>query len=192
MLLCRTLLNFPASLCKWRKDDRTSGKAAHTEHDKPAVKRLSVPQLRDTSHTFIASFLAALLWNEILQTTDRDDQLLAASSRRCHLHQVRGLRDDDGLQHRSKKTEVADIMSSDSSEDWDGRWTGTALVVVICTGISISNALELLLLVVVTFKKRKGLYFWSLLVTSFSVLPYSIGYLIEYLRRCSPNETRFL
>jgi hypothetical protein len=76
-------------------------------------------------------------------------------------------------------------MALNPSGDWNGRWTGTALTVVICTGISISNALELLLLVVITFKKRKGLYFWSLLVTSFSILPYSIGFLIEYLRKCS-------
>jgi hypothetical protein len=81
-------------------------------------------------------------------------------------------------------------MASDSSGDWRGRWTGTALVVVICTGISISNALELLLLVMITFKKRKGLYFWSLLITSFSVLPYSIGYLIEYLRKSSSKKKR--
>jgi hypothetical protein len=83
-------------------------------------------------------------------------------------------------------------MATDSSEDWQGRWTGTALVVVICTGISISNALELLLLVVVTFKKRRGLYFWSLLITSFAVLPYSIGYLIEYLRRYSSKTMKHL
>jgi hypothetical protein len=80
-------------------------------------------------------------------------------------------------------------MASNSSEDWHGRWTGTALTVVICTGISISNALELLLLVVITFKKRKGLYFWSLLITSFSILPYSIGFLIEYLRMCFLHST---
>ncbi|KAF8851009.1 hypothetical protein BDZ45DRAFT_661169 [Acephala macrosclerotiorum] len=66
-------------------------------------------------------------------------------------------------------------------EAWYGKWTATALVVVPCTRISISNALELLLLVLVTFEKWKGLYFWSLLVTSFSVLPYSVGFLVEYL-----------
>jgi len=73
------------------------------------------------------------------------------------------------------------MMAAAADEAWHGKWTATALVVVLCTGISISNSLELLLLVLVTFKKWKGLYFWSLLVTSFSVLPYSVGYLVEYM-----------
>ena len=67
------------------------------------------------------------------------------------------------------------------SQEWHGQWTATALVVVLCSGISISNALELLLLVTITFKRRAGLYFWSLLITSFSILPYSVGYLVQYL-----------
>lgn len=72
-------------------------------------------------------------------------------------------------------------MTAGTDEAWHGKWTSTALVVVLCTGISVSNSLELLLLILVTFKKWNGLYFWSLLVTSASVLPYSIGFLVEYL-----------
>ena len=73
------------------------------------------------------------------------------------------------------------MSAASAHEEWQGKWTATALVVVLCTGISLSNALELLLLILITFKRRKGLYFWSLLITSFAVLPYSIGFLVEYL-----------
>mgnify|MGYP001356274824 CR=1 FL=1 len=77
---------------------------------------------------------------------------------------------------------MASIPASDVSDrPWQGEWTATALVVILCTGISISNAVELLLLVLITFKKRSGLYFWSLLITSFSVLPYSVGFFIAYI-----------
>ncbi|KAH6715765.1 hypothetical protein BKA61DRAFT_333304 [Leptodontidium sp. MPI-SDFR-AT-0119] len=78
---------------------------------------------------------------------------------------------------------MASIPASDISDrPWSGEWTATALVVILCTGISISNAIELLLLVVITFKRRTGLYFWSLLVTSCSILPYSVGFFIAYIR----------
>lgn len=77
---------------------------------------------------------------------------------------------------------MASIPASDISDrPWSGEWTATALVVILCTGISISNAIELLLLVVITFKRRTGLYFWSLLVTSCSILPYSVGFFIAYI-----------
>lgn len=75
------------------------------------------------------------------------------------------------------------MYSADASNrEFKGQWTASALVVLLCTGISLSNAIELVLLVITTFKKRSGLYFWSLLVTSFAVLPYSIGFLIYYIR----------
>ncbi|KAF2401226.1 hypothetical protein EJ06DRAFT_466502, partial [Trichodelitschia bisporula] len=37
------------------------------------------------------------------------------------------------------------------------------------------NAIELIILVLVVFKKYSGLYFWSLLATSFSIIPYATG-----------------
>ncbi|KAK0111682.1 hypothetical protein ONS95_002027 [Cadophora gregata] len=78
---------------------------------------------------------------------------------------------------------MASIPASNISDrPFRGEWTATALVVILCTGISISNAIELLLLVLITFKRRSGLYFWSLFITSFSVLPYSVGFFIAYIK----------
>jgi hypothetical protein len=45
------------------------------------------------------------------------------------------------------------------------------------TAIAWYNAIELLVLIFMIFKKYSGLYFWSLLLTSFSVIPYSLGIL---------------
>jgi hypothetical protein len=48
--------------------------------------------------------------------------------------------------------------------------------------LSLYNAIELLLLILATFKKRSGLYFWSLPISSLRVILYSIGYLLDYFR----------
>ena len=57
-----------------------------------------------------------------------------------------------------------------------------AVVVITCSTLSVYNALELILIVFSTFKKWTGLYFWSLLVASFGILPYNIGFLIFYFK----------
>ena len=43
------------------------------------------------------------------------------------------------------------------------------------TAIAWYNALEILVLVFFVFKKYNGLYFWSLLITTLSVVPYATG-----------------
>jgi hypothetical protein len=66
------------------------------------------------------------------------------------------------------------------NESFNGSLSAPAAVVVLSSAISLYNALELLLLIFITFKNWRGLYFWSLLMTSFAVIPYSVGYLVEY------------
>ena len=63
---------------------------------------------------------------------------------------------------------------------WNGQLTTPVVAVIICSGISLYNALELLLLIFLAFKKWSGLYFWSLLTTSVAVVAYSAGFLVEY------------
>ena len=69
---------------------------------------------------------------------------------------------------------------SELNDNWNGNFDAQGLVVILCSGVSLYNALELLLLTLITFKKWKGLYFWSLFVSSLSVIPYSVGYLVEF------------
>ncbi|KAJ5281197.1 hypothetical protein N7478_006569 [Penicillium angulare] len=52
----------------------------------------------------------------------------------------------------------------------------TALAALIA--ISWYNALELIVLCFITFKRYGGLYFWCLLVASFSIIPFGLGYLL--------------
>ena len=45
------------------------------------------------------------------------------------------------------------------------------------------NCIEMLLLIFVIFKKYKGLYFWALTLTSFSIIPYQIGAWLKLIYR---------
>jgi hypothetical protein len=68
----------------------------------------------------------------------------------------------------------------------DNRFTGTydsnTLVVIICSALALYNALELTLLIFTTFHHYRGLYFWSLVLASGGVIPYVLGFIIEYFR----------
>ncbi|KAL5402354.1 hypothetical protein PMIN03_010738 [Paraphaeosphaeria minitans] len=61
-------------------------------------------------------------------------------------------------------------------------WNAEALAVVICSALALYNALELELLIFTTFHAYRGLYFWSLTLASFGVIPYVLGFMIEYFR----------
>ena len=53
-------------------------------------------------------------------------------------------------------------------------------MVTITMALGLYNALELLLLIFTTFNKWRGLYFWSLTVSTLGVIAYCNGLLIEY------------
>ena len=55
-----------------------------------------------------------------------------------------------------------------------------SLTVQVASTLSLYNAIELLTLIFLTFKRRAGLYFWSILFASFGILPYCLGWLITY------------
>lgn len=62
-----------------------------------------------------------------------------------------------------------------------GNSLGIKITIATFAGIAWYNAVELIILVFVTFNKYRGLYFWSLLVSaSIGVLPYSLGFLLKF------------
>ncbi|PVI06491.1 hypothetical protein DM02DRAFT_710839 [Periconia macrospinosa] len=62
------------------------------------------------------------------------------------------------------------------------KWDTEALAVVIGTAISLFMAVKLGLLVGFTFKEYRGLYFWSCVVATLGIFPYSIGFMMEYFK----------
>jgi hypothetical protein len=63
---------------------------------------------------------------------------------------------------------------------FSGTYDSNTLAVIICSALSLYNALELELLVFTTFHPYRGLYFWALALASFGIIPYVLGFSIEY------------
>ncbi|KAF1967006.1 hypothetical protein BU23DRAFT_485152 [Bimuria novae-zelandiae CBS 107.79] len=61
-------------------------------------------------------------------------------------------------------------------------WNAESLSVVICSSLALYNSLELELLILTTFHAYRGLYFWSLTLASFGVIPYVLGFMVEYFQ----------
>lgn len=59
-------------------------------------------------------------------------------------------------------------------------WDTEAVVVVVCVTLSFYNCIELLVLVLTGFRQWRGLYFFSLVIASAGVIPYCLGFLLEY------------
>jgi hypothetical protein len=67
-----------------------------------------------------------------------------------------------------------------------GGYTGGSLALRIVIGSSIAvawyNAVELNILILATFRRYSGLYFWSLLIASWGVVFYGIGFLFKFFQ----------
>ena len=65
-----------------------------------------------------------------------------------------------------------------------GGYEGDSLTLKVCIafflGLAMYNAVELLILIFGTFSKFKGLYFWTLVVSSVGIFPYCLGFLFKY------------
>lgn len=75
-------------------------------------------------------------------------------------------------------------LSKNAGDGITGGYAGDSLalrvVIGAFTAVAWYNALELLILIFVTFKKYHGLYFWSLLVASVGVIFYGLGFLSKF------------
>ncbi|KAM5347585.1 hypothetical protein ACJ41O_007409 [Fusarium nematophilum] len=54
------------------------------------------------------------------------------------------------------------------------------VMVITTSTLALYNSSELLALIFTTFKRRHGLYFWSLFLSTFGIIPYAIGWLFDY------------
>jgi hypothetical protein len=56
------------------------------------------------------------------------------------------------------------------------------LIIVFCLGLAMYNAVELVVLVFLTFTRYSGVYFYSLLVASIGIVPYGIGFVLKFFQ----------
>ncbi|TLD04135.1 hypothetical protein PgNI_11176 [Pyricularia grisea] len=55
-----------------------------------------------------------------------------------------------------------------------------AKVSMIFLSVALYNVFELLFIIYTTFKRRSGLYFWSFIVSTVCIIPYSVGFLLKF------------
>jgi hypothetical protein len=71
-------------------------------------------------------------------------------------------------------------------------YTGDSLslkiIIAFLLGLALYNAIELIVLLFVTFQRYHGLYFWSLLIAAFGIIPYSLGFIIKFFQLLDPNK----
>lgn len=71
-------------------------------------------------------------------------------------------------------------------------YTGSSLslqiIIAFLLGLSLYNAIELIVLALVTFQRYQGLYFWSLLASAGGIIPYSLGFIVKFFRLLDPDR----
>lgn len=80
----------------------------------------------------------------------------------------------------SNSTYHADLQKG----TFDGQYTTASVIVTLSIGLALYNSLEMVLLVSTTFKKWRGLYFWSLSICNYGVVLYTLGMMLSYFRLC--------
>lgn len=63
---------------------------------------------------------------------------------------------------------------------YEGDSLALKVIIAFFLGLSMYNVVELLILIFGTFNKFKGLYFWSLVISSLGIIPYSLGFIFKY------------
>lgn len=71
-------------------------------------------------------------------------------------------------------------ITTEASSDFHHKWTAEAIIVITCITVSLYNCLELILTILMTFREWRGLYFISLIIASVGILPYCLGFILEY------------
>lgn len=90
------------------------------------------------------------------------------------------------------------LSDSSSSSSWTspgagitGGYNGNSqtlrIFIVFFAGLAVYNACELIIMVLLTFHRYRGLYFWSLLIAACGIIPYSLGFLLKFMNITTGN-----
>lgn len=67
-----------------------------------------------------------------------------------------------------------------AKDNFDHQYSRDSVIVTLSIALSLYNSLEMILIISSTFKKWKGLYFWSLSLCNLGVILYALGMLMTY------------
>lgn len=78
------------------------------------------------------------------------------------------------------------MAANDNGISKDSASTGWTLVsIIVFISMALYNVVELSFIILATFKRRSGLYFWSFVVAAWSIAPYGVGFLLKALKALS-------
>jgi hypothetical protein len=77
-------------------------------------------------------------------------------------------------------TNASTVAAPGVTGGYDGDSLALKIVIGLFTGLPIYNAIELAVLILLTFSYYIGLYFWSLLFFSFGLVLYVLGFLFKF------------
>lgn len=66
--------------------------------------------------------------------------------------------------------------------NFEGVYDASSVMVTVSGGVAIYSSLEMVLLIFTTFKRWKGLYFWSMTLCNIGVMMYGIGFMMVYFQ----------
>lgn len=75
-----------------------------------------------------------------------------------------------------------DYAAAISKSSFDHQYSRNSVIVTLSIALSLYNSLELMLIISSTFKKWKGLYFWSLSICNTGVILYALGMLMTFFK----------
>ena len=73
-------------------------------------------------------------------------------------------------------------MANRKGAGYTGDSLDLKIVIAFLIGLALYNAIELIVLILVTFNKYRGLYFWSMVISGVGIMPYSLGFLIKFFQ----------
>ena len=65
------------------------------------------------------------------------------------------------------------------------------ILIVFFAGLAMYNAVELIAIIFLSFKRFRGLYFWSLLLSGLGIIPYALGFLLKFMM-VTTGDSRWL
>jgi hypothetical protein len=79
------------------------------------------------------------------------------------------------------------VCGTDPFVGYTGDSLTLKIIIAFLLGLSLYNALELIILAFVTFQRYHGLYFWSLVISAFGIVAYALGFIIKFFRVLDPG-----
>lgn len=83
---------------------------------------------------------------------------------------------------------IAGISNNTHLVGYTGNSLPLKMIIAFLLGLSLYNAIELIVIVFFTFQRYCGLYFWSLVISAFGIMPYSLGFLIKFFQLLNPER----